>query len=313
MVDEEKLHHALPGFHRLLRTRPDHHPGATRVEQAIWFLGIFSMSTRQIRQLPAMDRWVIAKVGNGDPDRLRGLMRFHSFGNGHETPSMVRVTCRYGLSGISISGNRRGGQATTIIRGDVVLELVPERNHSSSRHGDGVPRDMMVFPWIRSSVDEEVQVDIFAPSRLERSRDLKYQPVPSRHERSDSRDTPSVPGGRRRHAREELRDGFRDEFEYHVTSKEVPDRRGGFLRWRCREPDRAGHLTIDGVSVTVPKGMNLIEAAKTVGIRRSHFCLSTSIVLTRNENRPRGPSPRVSMVESARRMSTAAPSDDAQL
>ncbi len=44
---------AFTAFSECVRTTI---PGATRVEQAIWFLGIFSMSTRQIRQLPAMDK-----------------------------------------------------------------------------------------------------------------------------------------------------------------------------------------------------------------------------------------------------------------
>src|SRR5438093_3132059 len=41
-------------------------------------------------------------------------------------------------------------------------------------------------------------------------------------------------------------------------------------------------LTIDGVSVTVPKGMNLIEAAKTVGIAVPHFCYHPNLSIAGN-------------------------------
>ena len=41
-------------------------------------------------------------------------------------------------------------------------------------------------------------------------------------------------------------------------------------------------LTIDGVSVTVPKGMNLIEAAKTVGIAIPHFCYHPNLSIAGN-------------------------------
>src|SRR3989442_11248232 len=105
-------------------------------------------------------------------------MRFIPLGTVSETPSMVRVTCSVGLSGISISGNRRGGQA--LLLGDVVLELVPERRHVAPHgHGDGVPQgtDGVSLDPI-AHVDEEVQVGHLAPSALEPLEDLNVPAGP---------------------------------------------------------------------------------------------------------------------------------------
>src|SRR5882672_10958605 len=100
-------------------------------------------------------------------------MRLVPLGTLTETPSMVRVTCSVGVSGISTSGNRRGGGQALLV-GDVVRELVPERRHvAPHRHGDGVPEgtDGVSLNPI-AQVDEEVQVGQLALAVLEPLEDL---------------------------------------------------------------------------------------------------------------------------------------------